>query len=104
MDLFRVPLSSIDQNPTQIGDRAAKLLLKRIESGSKSRPTRILVPVKLIVRDSSAMPSTEEELHKVGVLREPRGERGGSVHDVQSETRSAYGPSASGRRAEQTGY
>jgi LacI family transcriptional regulator len=91
MDLFNMPLSSIDQSPAQIGDRAAKVLLKRIESGSKSRPRRILVPVKLIVRDSSAMPGTKEELHKVRVLREPRGERGRSVHGVQSEARSARG-------------
>jgi len=70
VDLLTVPLSSIDQNATQIGDRAAKLLLRRIEMGSKPRPARILVPVKLIVRDSSAIPITEEQLHEVGELRE----------------------------------
>jgi len=55
MDLLTVPISSFDQNATQIGDRAANILLKRIESGSRSRPTRVLIPHKLIVRDSTAV-------------------------------------------------
>jgi LacI family transcriptional regulator len=68
LDLFGVPLSSIDQNATQIGDRAAKILLKRMEFGPKSRPTRILIPLKLVVRDSSATgPRTAEQAHKIEV-------------------------------------
>jgi DNA-binding LacI/PurR family transcriptional regulator len=55
MDLLTVPISSFDQNATQIGDRAANILLKRIESGPKSSPTRVLIPHKLIVRNSSAV-------------------------------------------------
>jgi LacI family transcriptional regulator len=54
MGLLRVPLSSIDQSTGLIGDRAANLLLRRMESGPKPRSTRVLIPPKLVVRDSSA--------------------------------------------------
>jgi LacI family transcriptional regulator len=52
--LLRVPLSSIDQSASVIGDRAANILLRRMESGPKHRPTRVLIPPKLVLRDSSA--------------------------------------------------
>jgi len=55
MDLLRVPLSSIDQSTALIGDRAANLLLRRMESGPKPQPTIVLVPPKLVVRDSSGL-------------------------------------------------
>jgi LacI family transcriptional regulator len=54
MELLRVPLSSIDQSTGLIGDRAANILLRRIESGPGYRPRRILIPPRLFVRDSSA--------------------------------------------------
>jgi LacI family transcriptional regulator len=54
MDLLTVPISSIDQGTSLIGNRAAKLLLRRMRSGHKTRPTRVLIPPKLIVRRSSA--------------------------------------------------
>jgi LacI family transcriptional regulator len=53
MDLLRVPLSSIDQSTALIGNRAANLLLRRMGTGPKPRPTIVLVPPKLVVRDSS---------------------------------------------------
>jgi LacI family transcriptional regulator len=68
IDLLKVPLSSIDQSPMLIGERAAKVLLRRVESPSQSRPTRILIPPKLIIRESSAVPPTaKEEPQPVGV-------------------------------------
>jgi LacI family transcriptional regulator len=69
LDMLGVPLSTIDQSSVQIGDRAAKLLLRRMESASGSRPTRIYIPPKLIVRASSAIPpSTRGEMKKAEVL------------------------------------
>ena len=52
--LLKVPLSSIDQSAGQIGDRAAIVLLRRMETGPKSRSTRTLITPKLVVRESSA--------------------------------------------------
>jgi LacI family transcriptional regulator len=52
-ELLRVPLSSIDQDSTTIGERAAKLALSLIESKHVVRPKTILLPPKLAVRDST---------------------------------------------------
>jgi LacI family transcriptional regulator len=72
MDLLTVPLSSMDQSATQIGDRAANLLLRRMESGPKPRPTRVLIPPKLMVRDSSAaLESTKSASPEVAALQPP---------------------------------
>jgi LacI family transcriptional regulator len=60
VDMLIVPLSTIDQSSVEVGDRAAKLLLKRMESESESRTTRIYIQPKLIVRDSTAIPPTTE--------------------------------------------
>jgi LacI family transcriptional regulator len=63
-EMLRVPLSTVDQDSQAIGDRAAKLLLRRMESNNSFRPTRIFVPARLIVRDSSALcPGAEEASH-----------------------------------------
>jgi LacI family transcriptional regulator len=51
---LRVPLSTIDQQSGEIGDRAAKLALKLIESKTQPKPTTILLSPQLIVRESSA--------------------------------------------------
>jgi LacI family transcriptional regulator len=51
---LRVPLSTIDQQSEQIGDRAAKLALKLIESKTQPRPSAILLTPQLIARESSA--------------------------------------------------
>ena len=51
-DQLRVPLSTVDQNSSQVGRNAAELLLRLIEK--RARGTRaILLPPHLIVRDSS---------------------------------------------------
>lgn len=52
-DLLRVPLSSIDQNSYQIGERAARLALKLIESRKPLRSARIVLPIHLVARDST---------------------------------------------------
>ncbi len=53
-DLLRVPLSSIDQNSQLIGDRAARIALQLIEAGGAIAPESVLLPVKLIQRESSS--------------------------------------------------
>jgi LacI family transcriptional regulator len=51
---LRVPLSSIDQQSTEIGAKAAKLALKLIESKKPQKPTAILLSPQLVVRESSS--------------------------------------------------
>ncbi len=52
-ELLRVPLSSIDQDSSAIGERAAKLALGLVESKTPVRPKSVLLEPKLIVRESS---------------------------------------------------
>jgi LacI family transcriptional regulator len=51
--LLRVPLSSIDQASASLGQRAAALALKLIESKGHSRARNIILPSRLVVRESS---------------------------------------------------
>ena len=51
---LRVPLSTIDQHSDDIGDRAARLALKLIESKTQPKPKSILLSPRLVVRESSA--------------------------------------------------
>ncbi len=51
---LRVPLSTIDQQSGEIGDRAATLALKLIESKSPPKPSTVLLTPRLVVRESSA--------------------------------------------------
>jgi LacI family transcriptional regulator len=51
---LRVPLSTIDQHSVGIGESAAKLALKLIQSKSPSKPKSILLTPELVVRESSA--------------------------------------------------
>ncbi len=51
---LRVPLSTIDQQSEQIGDRAAKLALQLIESKTQPKPSTILLAPRLVSRESSA--------------------------------------------------
>jgi len=53
-ELLRVPLSSIDQDSTLIGERAAKLALSLVEAKSAVRPRTILLEPKLVARQSTA--------------------------------------------------
>lgn len=52
-DLLRVPLSTVDQSSSQIGEHAADLLLDLVESKRPRRPRTILLAPKLVVRDST---------------------------------------------------
>jgi LacI family transcriptional regulator len=51
---LRVPLSTIDQQSDDIGERAAMLALKLIESKTQPKPKSILLSPQLVVRESSA--------------------------------------------------
>jgi LacI family transcriptional regulator len=52
-DVLRVPLSTIDQNSTAIGERAGRLALTLIEADEPQRPESIIVKPALVVRASS---------------------------------------------------
>jgi len=52
-DLLRVPLSTIDQSSSVIGESAAELLAQCIEAKKSLPPKRVFIPARLIVRESS---------------------------------------------------
>lgn len=51
--MLRVPLSSIDQGSLAIGEQAARLALRLIESKNLPRPRTLTLPVKLMARAST---------------------------------------------------
>jgi LacI family transcriptional regulator len=51
---LRVPLSTIDQHSGQIGEDAAKLTIKLIESKTAVKPKTILLTPQLVARESTA--------------------------------------------------
>jgi len=52
-DLLRVPLSTVDQSSSVIGERAAEVLSECMEAAAPAPPKRIFIPPRLVVRDSS---------------------------------------------------
>jgi len=52
-DLLAVPLSTVDQGTSQIGKQAAELLIQRITSKRATRPRKIIISAKLVIRKSS---------------------------------------------------
>jgi len=52
-DLLRVPLTTIDQSSGLMGQKAAELLLELMEGRRPARPRRIIIPPRLVVRQSS---------------------------------------------------
>ncbi|HWZ30957.1 MAG TPA: LacI family DNA-binding transcriptional regulator [Bryobacteraceae bacterium] len=52
-DLLRVPLSTVDQSSTLIGERAAEILAECMDAKKPLKPKRILIPPRLVIRDSS---------------------------------------------------
>lgn len=52
-DYLRVPLSSVDQQSTAIGIRAARLAIDLVRAGTAVRPKTILLEPKVIQRDST---------------------------------------------------
>ncbi len=51
--LLRVPLSSVDQDSSALGEEAAKMALRLIETKSPSRPKKVLLEPKLVARTST---------------------------------------------------
>jgi LacI family transcriptional regulator len=52
-DLLRVPLSTVDQSSAAIGEKAAELLAQCMEAKVPPRPKCILIPPRLVIRESS---------------------------------------------------
>lgn len=52
-DLLRVPLSTVDQRSTDIGNQAAEILAKALSSKRRRAPVSVLIEPRLIVRESS---------------------------------------------------
>ncbi len=52
-DLLRVPLSTVDQNSTSIGNQAAEILMKSIGAKRRKPPTTVVIQPQLIVREST---------------------------------------------------
>jgi LacI family transcriptional regulator len=52
-DLLRVPLSTIDQSSTVIGETAADLLAQCMDSRRRVAARHIFIPPRLVVRDST---------------------------------------------------
>lgn len=52
-DILRVPLSTIDLNSSTMGERAAEVLLRTLESGEPLPAERVLIPFELVARESS---------------------------------------------------
>jgi len=57
-DRVAVPLSTIDQGTCTMGERAAELLIERIGAKSTPLPKRILIPPRLVERESTGRAST----------------------------------------------
>src|SRR5271170_675479 len=58
-DVLAVPLTTIDQGTCKIGALAAELLIARIASKRSMRPERILIPPKLVERESTRRAAAE---------------------------------------------
>lgn len=52
-DLLAVPLTTVDQGTRQMGIHAAEILLERIGQTRSLRPRKILIPPKLVEREST---------------------------------------------------
>lgn len=55
-DLLRTPLTTIDQNPVEMGAEVAAMVLDILNGNPLERPAKKLVPFRLIERESSARP------------------------------------------------
>ena len=53
VSLLRTPLSSVDQDTATLGEEAARLALKLIESKTKLKPKKVLLEPRLVARASS---------------------------------------------------
>jgi LacI family transcriptional regulator len=50
---LRTPLSSVDHHSSQVGERAAKMLLRRLKDKTFKTPRQILLQPSLVIRASS---------------------------------------------------
>jgi LacI family transcriptional regulator len=57
-DFLRVPLTSVDQQSTAIGERTARMALALLEGGTSSRTKTILLEPRLVVRASTLRPKS----------------------------------------------
>jgi LacI family transcriptional regulator len=58
-DLLAVPLTTVDQGATLIGDQASEILLQQISSKRTLCPKAILIKPRLVIRKSTARQPTE---------------------------------------------
>jgi LacI family transcriptional regulator len=61
---LRVPLSSIDQNTEQIGERAASLTLSLLESKHRPRNKTVIIEPQLVIRASTDRKRARQEKEK----------------------------------------
>jgi len=61
---LRVPLSSIDQNTEQIGERAASLTLSLLESKNRPRNKTVIIEPQLVIRASTDRKRARQEKEK----------------------------------------
>jgi LacI family transcriptional regulator len=52
-DILRVPLSTIDLSSAAMGERAAELMLRMLDTKEPAPPERVIVPFELVARESS---------------------------------------------------
>ncbi len=57
-DFLAIPLTTVDQGTSEIGKRAANLLLERIASKRSLRPRKVLIVPKLVIRQSTRRPNS----------------------------------------------
>jgi LacI family transcriptional regulator len=55
-DLLRVPLTTVSWSRKDLGLNAAELLLNGLDSDQKDAPRRVVIPPRLVVRESSGAP------------------------------------------------
>jgi LacI family transcriptional regulator len=55
-DFLAVPLTTVDHGTSEMGKRAANLLLERIASKGSPRPRKVLIVPKLVIRQSTKRP------------------------------------------------
>lgn len=58
-DLLLIPLSTVDQSSSEIGEKAAELLASCIDAKTPFSPQRIFLPPRLVVRGSSQRRGTK---------------------------------------------
>jgi LacI family transcriptional regulator len=57
-DLLRVPLTTVSWSRQEQGRHAAELLLRHLENGADDAPQRVIIPPRLVVRESCGARAT----------------------------------------------